>query len=69
MLGDGVDSCFDKEELVISEGGAAATAYARLQFEDIEPEIRESIHKALLRYCELDTFAMVMIVEGWRDFL
>ena len=23
LLGDGVDSCFDKEELVISEGGAA----------------------------------------------
>jgi hypothetical protein len=57
----------DPDDLVIAEGGAAATAYARLQFEDIKPETRVKINAALLRYCELDTLAMVMIVQGWRD--
>ena len=30
---------------------------------------REEIRKALLKYCELDTMAMVMIYEGWKDLL
>ena len=51
---------------VIAEGGAAATAYARLQFESLDLETRERIKSALLRYCELDTLAMVMIVQGWQ---
>jgi hypothetical protein len=25
------------------------------------------IREALLRYCELDTLAMVMIVQAWRE--
>ena len=57
----------DPDDLVIAEGGAAATAYARLQFEDMKPETRDKINAALLRYCELDTLAMVMIVQGWKD--
>jgi len=27
------------------------------------------IARALLRYCELDTMAMVMLYEGWRDMV
>ena len=50
---------------VIADGGAALVAYARLQFEDIPKDERQEIRKALLKYCELDTLAMVMIVEGW----
>lgn len=50
---------------IIAEGGAAATAYARLQFEDMDKQTRERIRLALLRYCELDSLAMVMIVEAW----
>jgi hypothetical protein len=57
----------DPDELVIAEGGAAAAAYARLQFEDLNPLTCQKIKDALLRYCELDTLAMVMIVEAWRD--
>jgi len=30
---------------------------------------RGEIRKALLKYCELDTMAMVMIYEGWKDLL
>ncbi|NBT36287.1 MAG: hypothetical protein EBT03_12275 [Betaproteobacteria bacterium] len=47
---------------------AAAMAYARLQFQDLTPEQRVQIERALLRYCELDTFAMVMILEAWLEW-
>lgn len=69
LIGEKVLSGEDPDELVIAEGGAAATAYARLQFEDISADSRQKIKEALLRYCELDTLAMVMIVEGWQDFI
>ncbi len=51
----------------LNNGGAAMTAYAYLQFTDMPAGERERIRKALLRYCELDTMAMVMIWEYWRD--
>jgi len=35
-----------------------------LQFEEINLQEREKVNEALLRYCELDTLAMVMIVEA-----
>ena len=54
------------DDSIIAEGGAAATAYARLQFEQMDPQTRERIKSALLRYCELDTLAMAMIMEAWR---
>jgi hypothetical protein len=57
----------DEDEL--NEGGAAMTAYARLQFEDMSEYERSEIEKALLKYCELDTFAMVMIYEGWKELI
>ena len=57
------------DEVVIAEGGAAATAYARLQFESLESETRELINSALLRYCELDTLAMVIVIQGWQELI
>ena len=45
----------------ISNGGAALTAYSELQFSDDVKS--EALAKALLRYCELDTMAMVFIWE------
>ncbi|MFZ9811197.1 MAG: DUF2779 domain-containing protein [Burkholderiaceae bacterium] len=68
MLGEDGEDVFDAEDVEIAEGGAAAMAYARLQFEDLHPLERQQIEEALLRYCELDTFAMVMIVEAWREW-
>ncbi len=44
-------------------------AYSRLQFEDLADDTRQRIQAALLRYCELDTLAMVMVVEGWQSWL
>lgn len=51
----------------IDEGGAAMIAYAKLQFAEIPASEREAIRNGLLRYCELDTLAMVMLYEYWRD--
>lgn len=50
----------------LANGGAAMNAYARLQFEQLGEEERRLIGAALLKYCELDTLAMVMIWESWR---
>jgi hypothetical protein len=51
------------------DGGAAMMAYAKLQYEEMSDYEREEIRSALLRYCELDSLAMVMIYEGWREML
>jgi len=50
----------------ISDGGSALTAYGKLQFEEISERERSEIELALLKYCELDTLAMVMIFEALR---
>jgi hypothetical protein len=57
------------DDASINQGGAAATAYARLQFEAVRGDVREAWRQALLKYCELDTLAMAMIVQGWRAWL
>lgn len=51
----------------ISDGGAALFAYQKLQFEDVPNIERKAIREGLLRYCELDTLAMVMIYEYLRE--
>ncbi|MFO3166327.1 DUF2779 domain-containing protein [Legionella pneumophila serogroup 1] len=58
---------FDSEDL--KEGGAATIAYAKLQFTNMSHSEREELRNALLRYCELDTLAMVMIIEAWQHML
>jgi hypothetical protein len=67
LLGEDASDAITSEEFGIAEGGAAASAYARLQFESLDDRSRQLIEKALLRYCELDSLAMVMIVEAWKD--
>ena len=52
----------------IQEGGAAMTAYAKMQFASIS-DIERSIIKGLFKYCELDTLAMVMVWEYWNDLI
>jgi Domain of unknown function(DUF2779) len=51
----------------INNGAAAMLAYHRLQFTEIGAEESQRIRQALLRYCELDTLAMVMLFEHWRQ--
>ena len=55
---EAIGDCGDK---MISNGGAALTAYSELQFSDDVKS--DALAKALLRYCELDTMAMVFIWE------
>ena len=40
-----------------------------MEFEEISDYERNEIRKALLKYFELDTMAMVMIIEGWQDLI
>ncbi|MCX6244636.1 MAG: DUF2779 domain-containing protein [Bacteroidetes bacterium] len=51
----------------LAEGGAAMMAYAKMQFAEMSEEEREMVIKGLLKYCELDTFAMVLIWEFWNN--
>ena len=50
----------------IADGGTAMTAYNYLQYSEIPLDQRKKIYDSLLRYCELDTLAMVMLIEGWK---
>lgn len=52
-------------ESSLADGGAAMTAYARMQFTEMTDAECDRVTQALLKYCELDTFAMVMIWEHW----
>ncbi|WP_455463185.1 DUF2779 domain-containing protein, partial [Candidatus Hodarchaeum mangrovi] len=51
----------------IKEGGAAMIAYGELYFCDLSPIERQTLLGGLLRYCELDTLAMTMIIEYWLN--
>jgi len=53
----------------IADGGAALTAYAKLQYQDMRDKEREEITKGLLKYCELDTLAMVMLYEHLKEIV
>ena len=66
---ESIESLELDRELHISEGGAATVAYGRLQFSDVSSSERESVHLSLLRYCELDTLAMIMVFEAFREWL
>ena len=53
----------------LSDGGAAMTAYAKMQFMEMSDLERQNVVQGLLKYCELDTMAMVMIMEDWLSLL
>ncbi|MBY0554869.1 DUF2779 domain-containing protein [bacterium] len=63
-----IESIFS-EENEINNGGAAMMAYCYTQFTEMSDIERERIRSSLLKYCELDTLAMVMLVEYWRDVI
>lgn len=47
----------------IDNGGQALIAYAKLQYTNMTELERQEITQSLLKYCELDTLAMVMLYE------
>lgn len=50
----------------IKDGGAALTAFGKVQYTNMSEKEREIIKEGLLKYCELDTLAMVMIWEFFK---
>ena len=60
----------DIRRRAVAHGGAAAAAFHELQCNfDISEQDRQILESSLLRYCELDTLAMAMIVQAWQGFL
>jgi hypothetical protein len=62
----------DREELVadiasIADGGMALTAYGKLQYVDMTDRERAELVSGLKKYCELDTLAMVMLYEHFKE--
>lgn len=57
------------EDDELANGGAALTAYGRMQFSEMNEVERNELSSALLRYCELDTLAMAMIFEAWKSWV
>ena len=57
----------DEMEKSVNNGGAALWAYGLLQFCQQAPEKKQAFVQALLRYCELDTLAMVFIWEFFNE--
>ena len=63
---ESIDSVISENDQ-IRNGGAAMMAYCKSQYSIMSDVERAAIRTALLKYCELDTLAMVMLVEYWRD--
>lgn len=57
------------EDDELNNGGAALTAFARMQFSEMSDYERGELKTALLKYCETDTMACVMLLEAWRDWI
>jgi len=53
----------------VAQGGDAIAAYEALQREDLATNVRSAMEASLRRYCELDTLAMAMIMQGIQDML
>ena len=55
----------DSEER-INNGGLANANYAKLQYDGLSDEEKLKLRNALLRYCELDTMAMVLVYQYFK---
>jgi hypothetical protein len=53
----------------IDDGGAAMTAWGRMQFTEMTEAERSAIQAGLLKYCELDTLSMVWLLEYWQSLV
>ena len=69
MTDDRLENWLTNGNEKIANGGAALTAYSRMQFVEMTDTERQQLRSALLKYCELDTLAMVMLYEAWRDWV
>lgn len=65
------DTDFERKSDIkeINNGGAALTAYGLTQYTDMSDLERVKLREALLKYCELDTLAMVMVFEHLKEII
>ena len=50
----------------LADGGAAMTAFAKMQFSKMSAAEYQAVSNGLKKYCELDTLAMVIIFDYWK---
>lgn len=56
-------------DLVISDGADASLAYYKSHFRDVPAKEKAKVRDALEKYCELDTLAEIILVEGLRELV
>ena len=64
----GLEHLEGDDATTIADGGAAMVAYGLLQNHLLDEAKRERLRSQLLRYCELDTLAMVMAWQGLQHY-
>ncbi len=63
------DILAERSETLVQRGTEAMVCYGKLLARDLSKSQREAYRNSLLRYCELDTLAMMMIYEHWKGEL
>ncbi len=56
----------EKGDSPIRRGAEAMVVYGKLIAQDLDAERLKAYQNALLKYCELDTLAMMMIYQHWK---
>lgn len=62
---ESMDGATDSND-ILNNGGLANANYAKLQYDGLTNDEKLKLKNALLRYCELDTMAMVLIYEYFK---
>ncbi len=57
------------QEMVIREGRTASIEFLRVTYEECDEKEKQKVRRNLLKYCEMDTLAQVMIVEKLREIV
>ena len=54
----------DDSDITITDGLAAAKMFERMWDSDTNESTRAALRTSLLKYCELDTLGMAMLLQG-----
>jgi hypothetical protein len=57
----------EAERSLLIDGGTAMMAYIREQSGTLSRDVQKKLRAELLSYCELDTLAMVIVLQGWLE--
>jgi len=60
---------FSYADMEIGDGMTASNEYARVTFGQVTQEDREQVREGLLKYCHLDTLAMIKIIQALRALI